>query len=144
MPVNNFNVGRDIRLTFTSANGEPITINRIKMFTSRQKTFNKESTALDGVTRHINIPGGWEGSFEVEKLDDSLDSFFSNLESQYYAGLGIGTIIITETIQNPNGSLQTYQYTGVVLTFENAGDFNPDNYITQKVSFSAEKRVPVA
>ena len=143
MPVNNFNVGRDIRLTFTSATGELITFNRIKMFTCRQKTFNRESTASDGVTRHINIPGGWEGSFEIEKIDDSVDSFFATLEQQYYAGQGIGTIIITETIQNPNGSLQTYQHIGVVLTFESAGDFNPDNYITQKVSFSSEKRLPV-
>lgn len=143
MPVNNFNVGRDIRLTFTDVNNAPITFNRIKMFTSRQKTFNRESTALDGVTRHINIPGGWEGSFEIEKLDSSVDTFFSQLESAYYSGQGIGTITITETIQNPNGSLQTYQYIGVVLTFENAGDFNPDNYITQKVSFSAEKREPI-
>lgn len=145
MAVNDLNIGIDIRLTFNSANGLiSFPSNRIKNFTSMQKTYNRETAAIDGVTRHVNIPGGWSGSFDIEKVDDSLDEFFANLETSYYAGQNIGTLTITQTIRNPDGSSVTYQYTGVVMTFSAAGEWTADNYVTQKVEFSAEKRKRLA
>lgn len=142
MPINGLNVGRDVRLTISSPSGIiAIPSTRIKSFSSMQKTYNRETAAIDGVTRHVNIPGGWSGNFEIEKVGDSIDAFFANLEVQYYNGANIGTYTIAQTIENPDISITTYQYIGTVFTFSSAGDWMADNYITQKVEFSSEKRL---
>jgi hypothetical protein len=141
MAINGLNVGIDVRLTFTSEAGLiAIPSTRIKMFTSTQKKYARESACIDGVTRHVNIEAGWAGSFEIEKLDASVDSFFTAQEELYYAGQNIGTYGITQTITNPDRSKAIYQFTGVVFTLSDAGNWTPDNYVTQKVEWAASKR----
>lgn len=139
MSVNNLSVGKDIVISFNGPNG-PVKFDRVKMFSSKQKTSNRETAALDGVNRHVNIPMGWEGSFEAERVGNSIDEFFQILEDNYYAGRNIPTLTITETITEANGSLTQYQYIGVVLTLDSAGDWKADDYVTQKITFSSEKR----
>jgi hypothetical protein len=139
MPINGISVGRDVVLTFSNNAGTIIT-NRIKMFSSKQKTSNRETAALDGINRHINIPMGWEGNFEMERTSSVIDDYFAAQETLYYSGQNIPTITITETITESNGSTSQYQYIGVVMTLDTAGDWKADEYVTQKVTFSAQQR----
>lgn len=141
MPINGLSVGRDIVLNFTNSSGS-ITTNRIKMFSAKQKTSNRETAALDGINRHINIPMGWEGNFEMERTSSVIDNYFANVEQIYYSGQNIPTISITETITNPDGSISQFQYIGVVMTLESSGDWKADEYVTQKVQFSAQQKNP--
>lgn len=143
MPVNGLSVGRDITLTFTNNQGT-ITTNRIKMFSCKQKTSNRETAALDGINRHINIPMGWEGNFEMERVSRVIDDYFANQEAIYYSGQNVPTITITETITEPDGSVSQYQFVGVVMSLESAGEWKADDYVTQKVAFSAQQRNPQA
>ena len=97
MTINSISVGKDVVITINDANG-PVATARIKSFMSKQKTSNRETIALDGINRHVNIPMGWEGDFEMERNSPLVDNYIANLESQYYAGQNIPTLTITETI----------------------------------------------
>ncbi len=141
MPINGISVGRDVVINFSDGGGS-ITTNRIKMFSSKQKTSNRETASLDGINRHINIPMGWEGNFEMERTSSVIDNYFANVEQIYYSGQNVPTITITETITEADGSVSQYQYVGVVMTLEQAGDWKADEYVTQKVNFSAQQRIP--
>lgn len=143
MPINGISVGRDVVLNFSNNAGTIVT-NRIKMFSSKQKTSNRETASLDGINRHINIPMGWEGSFEMERTSSAIDDYFANLENTYYSGQNLPTITITETITESDGSTNQYQYIGVVMTLDTAGEWKADDYVTQKVSFSAQQRNKLA
>jgi hypothetical protein len=143
MPINGISVGKDVVLTFNDNNGQIVT-NRIKMFSSKQKISNRETAALDGINRHVNIPMGWEGSFEMERTSSVVDDYFANLENNYYAGGNLPTITLTETITEPNGGTSQYQYLGVVINLDSAGDWKAEDYITQKINFSAQQRKKVA
>ena len=139
MPINGISVGRDVNITLNDNNG-PVASNRVKSFTSKQKTSNKETAALDGINRHINIPMGWEGSFEMERTSSVIDDYFANLENNvYYAGQNLSTITLTETITEVTGAVTQYQYVGVVVSFDGQ-DWKADDYVTQKISFSAQQR----
>ncbi len=141
MPINGISVGKDVFLTLTSPTGL-ITTCRIKGFNSRQKTSNRETASLDGINRHVNIPMGWEGDFEMERTDNTIDAYISNLEDSYYQGQNIPTITITQTITEANGSTSQYQFQGVVLSYTDAGAWRAEDYITLKLTFSAQKREP--
>lgn len=143
MPINGISVGKDVVITLNDNNGTIVT-NRIKAFGSRQKSSNRESVAIDGINRHINIPMGWEGNFEMERTSSAIDDYIFNNEQLYYAGQNVPAITITETITEANGSTSQYQYLGVVIALDNAGDWKADDYITQKINFSAQQRKKVA
>lgn len=128
-------------VNFNDINGNIQTC-RVKKFTSKQKVTTRETAALDGINRHLNIPMGWEGSFEMERTDSSIDDYFHNLENNiYYAGQNVGTLTINETITEANGAVSQYQYTGVVISLEDAGMWQADEYVTLKCNFSSEKRI---
>lgn len=140
MPINGISVGKDITITFNDASGNLITLTRMKSFSSKQKTSNRETASLDGINRHVNIPMGWEGSFELERTSAALDTYIASLENTYYSGQNVPTATITETITEPNGAVTSWQYVGCVFTYDNAGDWKAEEYITQKISFSAQQR----
>lgn len=143
MPINGISVGKDISITIADTNGS-ITINRVKMHSPKQKNKNLETIALDGVNRHLNIPIGWTGSFEMERTSPDIDSFFYQLEQQYASGNIIPLVTITETIQESSGAITQFQYQGCVIELDSAGDWKGDELITQKINFMAQARVQLA
>lgn len=142
MPINGISVGKDVTITFNDSTGNVVSLTRIKNFSSKQKTSNRETAAIDGVNRHVNIPMGWEGSFEFERTSPALDNYISNQERLYYSGQNVPTATITETITEADGSVTQWQYIGCVFTYESAGDWKAEDYITQKLAFSAQDRNP--
>lgn len=143
MPINGISVGKDILVAFADNNGNVVQ-NRVKMFSAQQKNSKRETVALDGVNRHLNIPIGWTGSFEMERISPIVDTYLYNLEQAYLNGQTIPLITITETITETNGSVSQFQYQNCVIELENAGEWKGDELITQKINFSAQLRVQLA
>lgn len=143
MPLNGFNVGRDVSLDIVSPTG-PLEFGLITKFTSKQDITDKKIKGLDGITRHVRFPDGWSGTFDIERQDSTLDDYFAGLEDDYYAGLNEQSCTLTETIEEVNGSVSQYRYEGVLLKFDDAGDKSGDNTISQKLSFVAARRKKVS
>lgn len=139
MPINGISVGKDVTITLNNNSGF-ITTCRIKMFSSKQKTSDRETASLDGINRHVVIPMGWEGDIEMERTSNVIDDYIVGIEDSYYSGQNIPTITITETITEASGAVSQYQYQGVVLRYQDAGNWKADEYITLKLNFSAQKR----
>jgi hypothetical protein len=137
-------VGKDIVVQFSDTQNGIITVNRVKNWTSKQKMAARESVALDGLNRHINIPIGWEGSFEMERVSPAVDQYLYSLEQAYLNGQKIPSITITETITEANGAVSQYQYINVVIQLDSSGDWKGDDYVTQKVTFMAGQRNQLA
>ena len=144
MPINGISVGKDITIQIANTAVGSITINRVKMHSPKQKNKKLETIALDGLNRHLNIPIGWEGSFEMERTSPAIDSYFANLELGYYNGQTIPLSTITETITEANGLVTQFQYQGCQLALEGAGDWKGDELITQKIDFVATARIQLA
>jgi len=143
MPVNNYSVGRDIVLDVVTSTG-PIRINRITSFTSKPMYEERKISGLDGVTDNLILPSCWEGSMDVERQDAELDSYFAQLENDYYAGSNITNQTITETISEPDGSVSQYRYEQVVLKLDTAGEWRGDDSVKQSISFMASRRKRVS
>lgn len=143
MPFGAYSVGRDVTLTLYGQLGGVVNLNQVTEFESSQDTHAIQIKSLDGVVKHLQLPNGWKGKFELTRASDEIDSHFAQLESSYYAGQNVGYATITETITNPDGSSSQYQYTGVMLKLANAGQWKGDSEVKQSLEFVASKRLKV-
>jgi hypothetical protein len=143
MPLNGFSVGRDVTTTISTADGT-LSPTLITKFSAKQEQTTKKVKGLDGVTRTLVFPDGWSGSFDLDRQDSVLDDFFATAEANYFAGLDSSTATIMQTITEPNGAVNQYQFSGVVLKFDDSGSWASDSTVTQKLSFTAERRIKVA
>jgi hypothetical protein len=143
VPVNNFTTGKDINLQLVTPNGN-VGLNLITSFSSKQESIEQAVKGIDGITRHVKFPNGWSGRFMIERKDSTLDDFFAADEAAYYAGTNVQNASITETIQELAGNITQYRYTGVLLKFDDAGEYKGDSTVKQTMSFIASRRIKIA
>jgi hypothetical protein len=145
MPMNSQTVGRDVSLDlFTSKGILAISASAITKFDTTPVTTNTTSKGLDGVTRYGVFPDGWKGSIEVDRMNGNLDAYWAQIESDFYNGANTLPGTITETIQEPDGSISQFRYTGVMFDFKDAGTKVANQLVKQKLDFMAARRLKVA
>ncbi len=143
MPQNTLSIGRDVALDVTGPTG-PIALGLVTGFTARPQIKEQRVKGIDGITRMLRFPDGWDGSFDIERQGNELDNYIAREEDAYYAGRSESPVTITQTIQEPNGSVSQYRFTGVFLKLDDAGRWAGDASVQQKVSFVASRRIKVA
>lgn len=143
MPVNGFTVGRDVTLTIVTSSGV-LNLSLITGFQSKQEIVEEKIKGLDGVTRYLRFFDAWSGTFSFDRQDSTLDDYFSQLEANYYAGLSEQPTSITETILEVSGAVSQYRYVGVLLKYDDAGEYRGDQSVKQSLSFTASRRIKIA
>jgi hypothetical protein len=144
MPLNNFTTGRDVTLNIVTPNFGPVSLNLITKFTSKQLSTNESPKGIDGVVRHVRFFNGWQGSFNIERRDSTLDDYFALQEANYWGGVNESPASITQTILEQAGNVTQWRYTGVLLIYDDAGDYAGDSTVKQAMSFLASKRLKIA
>jgi hypothetical protein len=144
MPMNNFSVGRDLTLVIVGRSGTVQAFPLMKKFDAKQETVSVKIRAISGAVYHLEIPDGWKGSMEFERQGELIDSYFSSLESDYYAGVNIGNAYLTETVTEPDGSTSQWRYTNVVFKYSDAGMWESDKAVTIKMDWSASQRLQLS
>lgn len=143
MPQNGFNVGRDVGLTIVTGSG-PLTLNLITGFQSKQETTETNIKGIDGATRFVRFINGWTGGFTLERQDATLDRYFAQIEANFYAGINETPVTLTETITEVDGSVSQFRYLGVLLKYDDAGEYRGDATVKQTMSFVATMRKQIA
>lgn len=141
MAMNGFNTGRDLTLSIVGYDGVIHSFPLQTGWEAKQNTNNVKIKGLDGIVRFLDIPDGWSGTLSVDRQDSTIDEYFADLESSYYGGTNIPAATITETISNPDGSTSQFQYTGVMLRFDDAGSWKGDTNVPMKMSWVASRRL---
>jgi hypothetical protein len=144
MPQSGLNIGSDARFDIITSAGLLILPTLLNL---KSKKLNQKLTVkpLNGLPIHLNFQeNGWEGSFDVSRVDGTLDSYFAQYEANYYAGIAQPSGTIQQTIANPDGSFNVFQFQGVVLYYDDAGDYEAEKNVIQKVSFAASTRIQLA
>src|ERR1700756_5408619 len=85
MAISVFSVGRDTQLVVVGPAGT-IDLAHVTAFESRQVTQSVRVNRLDGSQMGMELPKGWEGSFELERGDSVVEDFIAAAEQSYYGG----------------------------------------------------------
>lgn len=144
MPSNNFSLGRDVTIQIATPTGVLNLPPTTTGFESKPQYNKLKSIGLDGVNRGASIPTGWDGTISIDRSNNVVDAYFAQIEAAYYAGQNLQYCTITETIRETNGAVSQYRYTGVCLSFDEAGNKTGDNKIEQKIGFFASQRLQTA
>ena len=139
MPVNSFSVGKDLTFTVVGPNGN-ITLNGVTDYTIKPMFKKLDHKGIDGTPQYAAIPDGWEISIKLDRQDNTLDVLFAALETSYFAGTNISNGTISENIQEVSGSVSKFQYTGVSLTYEDAGQYRGDSFVPLTLVGRASRR----
>ena len=139
MALTTFSVGRDTQVVVMGPTGR-VDMNHVTAFESRQLTSPVRVSRMDGTQLGAELPKGWEGSFEVERGDSTLDDFISTLEQAYYNGTGTGSGTLYQYVTETDGSVSTYQFDGVVFKLAHAGTWKGDSSVKQKLEFYATRK----
>jgi len=139
MSIAAFSIGRDTRLVIMAFSGR-IDLSHVIGFESRQATQSVRVNRLDGNHIGMELPKGWEGSFELERGDSTVDDFIAATEQGYFNGVISASSSMYQYINETDGSTSTYQYDMVVFKLSNAGQWRGDNAVKQKLEFFASRR----
>ena len=149
MPVFNstgsFNIGRDLTLVLSGGVGGPaanLQLDNVTGFMSKQVTKKPKVERLDGTILSGDIPAGWDGEFELDRGNHTLDDEFAAREQAFYAGGSLPTYALYQYIIETDGTTSVFQYTNVSLDFD-AGSWKSDTTVKLKVKFSADRRQKV-
>jgi hypothetical protein len=147
MPVNTgfgtLNIGKDVVLDITLPNNQVLQVSYITAFTAKQNTKELDSKGLDGINRLASLPDTWSGDFSIDRASSALDDYFAQVEAGYYSGGILNAVRITETIQEASGVITQYRYDGVSLSYTDAGNYQGDAYVKQKLTWKASRRIKV-
>jgi hypothetical protein len=142
MALTNFSVGRDTQLVVIGPTGR-IDLTHVTGFEARQLTSSVRVDRLDGTQMGAELPKGWEGSFEIERGDSTVDDFIAQAEQLYYNGSPVTAGTMYQYVQETDGSTSTYLFDGVTFKLVSAGQWKGDSSVKQKLEFFATRRMRV-
>jgi hypothetical protein len=134
MAISVFSVGRDTQLVVVGPSGT-INLTHVTAFESRQVTQSVRVNRLDGSQLGVELPKGWEGSFELERGDSVVEDFIATTEQSYYNGSVSATSTMYQYVSEVDGSTSTYQFDSIVFRLSNAGLWKGDAAVKQKLEF---------
>lgn len=144
MPANRNTIGRDISVVLVTPRGElNVAPEAITGWSSNRRAVMSSRKGMAGPPRHRQSPDGWEGSFSIDRFDSGIEDHFIALDEAYYRGENTYGGTIQETINNPDGSVSQYRYTGVELNLTSVGDRSPDDEVAYTVEFMASQKIRV-
>jgi hypothetical protein len=112
--------------------------------------FNMRPVARTIKTRPINNNGkvalrnvyeGWEGHLTYDRQNGNIDALHGILEQNYYAGNPDIEFQVSETVRNPDGSVNQFTYLGVHVHVEDPGQFSQDNAVQVRMAVSCVERI---
>ena len=139
MSLTNFSVGRDTQLVVMGPSGR-VDLSHVTGFEARQVTQSVRVSRLDGTPLGVELPKGWEGSFDLERGSSVADDFIAAAEQKYYTGAIVPAGTMYQYVTETDGSISTYQYDGVIFKLASAGQWKGDNSVKQTLDFFASRR----
>jgi hypothetical protein len=143
MPVSGYTIGQDVKLTIIVPNFGPVVFSKIISFTSNPTTTEKTIQPMNDNPKILVFHEGWTGTIEGERNDDSVDSYWSRVETAYYAGEDVLGGTITQTIKEKDNTVSRYLYTAVQFRLEDAGMFKGNDSVPWRLSFTGSRRLKV-
>lgn len=134
-----FNVGRDCSLVLMGPFGR-VDLKQIVGFQARQEVKKPRINPLNAPPIERHLPGGWTGTFEIDRADSTGDDLAANIEAGFWNGQQIAISTMYQYIAELDGSTSTYQFNTVALNLSDAGHWQQETQVKQTVEFFASTR----
>lgn len=144
IPIQNtqgwFNTGRDVTVVLIHPIFGQVQLNNVTGFEAKQDTVKLKSNRLDGVKMLADLPDGWSGSLMVDRGTPALDTLMAQIEAAWIDQGVYNCATMYEYITEVGGSQSTWIFDNVALSLDDAGNYQPDAIVKQKIGFQANRR----
>lgn len=137
-----FNIGQQISLQLTDANGNSYDMGRITRFTSTPKGTDIESKTivLNGYVDVKRSREGWTGEVTVDRTNGKWDALEAAQEAAFHAGQPQMYFTLKATILNDDTTTDVFQFIRCEFHMTAGGNWALDEKVEQTVSFTAAQR----
>ncbi len=135
-----YTIGRNCQLVLLW-NGTRVDLSDVTGFTASQEVKHQRADPLNSTPVEFTTPSGWRGEFTIDRGNSAVDDLVAAIESAFWSAGTIGSGTIYQYVTEPDGSLSTYEFSGVSLVLSNAGNYQADVIVRQKIGFFASQRV---
>lgn len=138
-----FNIGRDASAVLLW-NGTKINLPRVTNFESSQQVRNLDSMPMNSVPTFINVPNGWQGQFDTDRASSDLDALIAASEAAFWSAGTVGQGTIYLYVSEADGSTTTWEFTGVAIHLSDAGRWQSEAKVSQRIQFRASQRTQIS
>lgn len=120
--------------------GANLALTNMTKFDSKQRTMKETSKPLNARPIYAHTPDGWDGTIDYDRVNSSVDAFFSQMEVAYWNNTLTYSGTITLYLKELNGTTTQWLFSGVAMTLSDAGTLESQKKVSQKISFEAADR----
>jgi hypothetical protein len=145
MPVNGMNVGVDYTITYyDSTTGALINLGDIQDVKITALKHDIASKPYNQVPRFGYVPDGFKIDFQITRNGPTLEDLMVTFSQNFNQGNVQGSGYLNETINNADGTISRYQYTGFVVFLTSHGDISREKVVTLTLEGMASDKVKIA
>lgn len=137
---NDFTIGNDVRLVLIFGILGRIDLAHITGFSAKQIVKQLRVPVLNAPPIGRDVPGGWNGTFDLDRANSAADDLASAVETLFWNGQRLPAGQIYQYVNEPDGSTSTYLFSGATLSVEDAGTWQQEQTVKQRLSFFASRR----
>lgn len=135
-----FNVGIDEKLVLILGVLGRIDFSHVTGWEADPITKEITVERLYGPPLGVYLPGGWKGSFDIDRANSVADDTWAVIETMYYGGQRIPRGTLYQYVNETNGSISTYQFSNVAIGLAKGGKAVAMQPIKQTISFWSSER----
>ena len=145
MPVNQMNTGVDYSFGYYDANtSSMIDLGDVQNVKIKRNNHTLKSTPYNAPPRFGFVEDGYHISFTITRTGAALEDFSLNQAAAFDAGSVIKAGYLSQSVNNPDGSVSRYQFTGFVFFMDDPGDVAREKAVTITCEGAASKKVRIA
>jgi hypothetical protein len=145
MSANGLNVGVDFSFFWYDNNtGTIVDFGDVQSVNISGQKHDIASRPYNQVPTFAFIPDGYKGTFEVVRVDSSLEDLQIQINQSFNAGSQIKSGYLNEVVNNPDGSVSTYQYVKSVFYVTKVVDVSREKVVTMSIEMMASDKVKIS
>jgi len=136
MSQNGLTLGPDAKITVRDSDGTYLYNDIIQEFTYRWNSEQRDVETLGKVTP-LSFIKNVMGEFMAVRTDSNLEQYFVRKFERYSAGIDIPSVFIQVLVNEPDGSVSTYNFTEVIMDLDDGGRYQRDADVVMRISWRA-------
>lgn len=137
--LDGLSTGASSKLVITGSDGVENFI-QLESFTSKEDAPIIKKVAMDGTVRNAKLPQGWSGTMVFQRGGPEIDEYINDFSRNYRLGGDQLNLTITHTINELDGTISKYTYSGVVIELTDAGMWSGTDIVSQTLNFTSTAR----
>lgn len=145
MPINGMNVGVDYSLMYyDGSSGSLVNLGDVQDVRIAALKHDVKNMPYNDDPSYGYVPDGFKIEFTITRTGSDIENFMVAAAANFSAGQVQKPGYLNETIINPDGSVQRYQYQKMVIFLTDHGNISRDKTVTLKLEGYASRKVQIA